>query len=84
MALQLENWNYLKIWWDNRIIQGEYTLTAYIYKNQEARDNEEKPIEIKQYNFEITENIPVDEVERIAFWYNLIKVLEEFNNTTDI
>ena len=80
MALELTNWNYLKIWWDNRIIQNNYTLTTYIYENKEARDLELQPINIKQYSFEITENIPFDEIERIAFWYSLIKELEEYKD----
>ena len=80
MALQLSTLEYLKIWWDNRIIQNNYTLTIYIYENKEARDNELQPKEIKQYSFEITENIPFNEVERIAFWYSLIKELEEYKD----
>lgn len=80
MALQLPNSQYVKIWWDNRIIQNNYTLTIYIYENKEARDLELQPKEIKQYSFEITENIPFDEIERIAFWYSLIKELEEYKD----
>lgn len=80
MALQLSNLQYVKIGWDNRIIQNNYTITVYIYENKEARDNELQPKEIKQYSFEITENIPFDEIERIAFWYSLIKELEEYKD----
>ena len=84
MALQLPNLQYVKIWWDNRIIQKNYTLTVYIYNNKEERDNELQPKEIKQYSFEITENIPADEVERIAFGYTLIKELEEFKTWIEV
>ena len=84
MALQLINWNYLKIWWDNRIIQNSYSLTTYIYNNKEARDLEMQPKEIKQYSFEITENIPFDEIERIAFWYSLITQLDEYKDWINV
>lgn len=84
MALQLPNLQYVKIGWDNRIIQNNYTLTVYIYENKEARDLELQPKEIKQYSFEITENIPFDEVERIAFGYKLLTTLEEYKNWTNI
>ena len=84
MALQLINWNYLKIWWDNRIIQNNYTLTTYIYNNKEERDLELQPKEIKQYSFEITENIPFDEIERIAFWYSLITQLDEYKDWINV
>lgn len=84
MALQLTNWNYLKIWWDNRIIQNNYTLTAYIYNNKEERDLELQPKYIKQYFFEITENIPADEVERIAFGYKLLSWLEEYKDWINV
>ena len=84
MALQLPNWNYLKIWWDNRIIQNNYTLTTYIYENKEARDLELQPINIKQYSFEITENIPFDEIERIAFGYKLLSWLEEYKDWINV
>ena len=84
MALQLPTLEYIKIWWDNRIIQNNYTLTAYIYENKEARDNELQPKEIKQYSFEITWSIPANEIERIAFWYSLLITLEEYSNTTNV
>lgn len=83
MALKLQNWNYLKIWGDNRIIQNQYTLTAYVYENEEARDNEKQP-EVKNFNFNVFWNIPANEVERIAFWYNLLKTLEEFKEALDL
>ena len=84
MALQLTNLNYIKIGWDNRIIQNNYSLTVYIYENKEARDNELQPKEIKQYSFEITENIPFDEIERIAFWYSLITQLDEYKDWINV
>ena len=80
MALQLHNLQYVKIWWDNRIIQNNYTLTVYIYNNKEERDLELQPKEIKQYSFEITWSIPADEVERIAFWYSLLTKLDEYKD----
>ena len=80
MALQLPNLQYVKIWWDNRIIQNNYSLTVYIYENKEERDNELQPKDIKQYSFEITENIPYDEVERIAVWYSLLTQLDEYKD----
>lgn len=78
MALQLNNWNYVKIGWDNRIIQKNYTLTAYIYENKQARNDQKQPLKILQHSFEIVNNIPCDEVERIAFGYGLIKTLPEY------
>ena len=84
MALQLPNLQYVKIWWDNRIIQNNYTITAYVYENKEARDNEEQPKEIKQFSFEITWSIPANEVERIAFWYSLLIQLEEYKDLITI
>ena len=84
MALQLPNSQYVKIWWDNRIIQNSYTLTTYIYENKEARDLELQPINIKQYSFEITENIPFDEIERIAFGYKLLSWLEEYKDWINV
>ena len=84
MALQLPNLQYVKIWWDNRIIQNTYSLTAYIYNNKEARDNELQPKEIKQYSFEITWSISADEVERIAFWYSLLITLDEYKDWINV
>ena len=80
MALQLTNLNYIKIGWDNRIIQNNYSLTVYIYENKEARDLELQPKDIKQYSFEINWSIPANEIERIAFGYSLIKELEEYKD----
>lgn len=80
MALELNNWNYIKIWWDNRVIQDNYTLTTYVYENKQARDEQKEPIKILQHSFRVTENIPCNEVERIAFWYNLLKTLEDYSN----
>lgn len=80
MALQLPNLNYIKIGGDNRIIQNNYTLTAYIYENKEERVLELQPKEIKQYSFEITWSIPADEIERIAFWYSLLTKLDEYKD----
>ena len=84
MALQLTNLNYIKIGWDNRIIQNNYTLTTYIYNNKEARDNELQPKDIKQYSFEIIDSIPSDEVKRIAFWYSLLTQLDEYKDWIEI
>ena len=84
MALQLTNWNYLKIWWDNRIIQNSYSLTTYIYNNKEERDLELQPKEIKQYSFEINWSIPANEIERIAFGYSLITQLDEYKDWINV
>lgn len=84
MALQLINNNYIKIGWDNRIIQKNYTLTIYIYENKQARDEQKQPIKILQHSFEIVDNIPCDEVERIAFWYPLITTLDEYKDWINI
>lgn len=84
MALQLNNWNYVKIGWDNRIIQKNYTLTVYIYENKQARDEQKQPIAIKQHSFEIKENIPFNEVERIAFWYKLLLSLVDYKDWIEI
>ena len=84
MALQLPNLQYVKIWWDNRIIQNNYTLTVYIYNNKEERGLELQPKEIKQYSFEITENIPADEIERIAFGYSLLTKLDEYKDWINV
>ena len=84
MALQLPNLQYVKIGWDNRIIQNHYTLTVYIYENKEARDLELQPKDIKQYSFEITWDIPADEVQRIAFWYSLLTQLDEYKDWINV